>query len=75
MRLYVTGGAGFIGSALINKMVENHYVKVYDNLSFGNKKFLNISENDFILGDILDEKKLLEALIVIYTLLNQLILT
>lgn len=63
MKVFVTGGAGFIGSALINKMVENHYVKIYDNLSFGNKKFLNISDNDFILGDILDEEKLLGALI------------
>jgi UDP-glucose 4-epimerase len=63
MKIFVTGGAGFIGSALINKMTKNHSVKIYDNLSFGNKKFLNISDNDFILGDILDKENLLEALI------------
>lgn len=34
----VTGGAGFIGSRLVEKLVENHQVKVIDNLSSGKKE-------------------------------------
>jgi UDP-glucose 4-epimerase len=37
----VTGGAGFIGSHLVDKLVEKHYVLVLDNFSSGFKENIN----------------------------------
>jgi len=43
MRILKTGGAGFIGSAIVPKLQsENHDVFVFDNLSFGNRDFIKI---------------------------------
>ena len=57
----ITGGAGFIGSHIADRMLENNYhVRIYDNLSTG--KIENIahinSHIEFIEGDIRDVKKL-----------------
>jgi len=42
MRIVVTGGAGFIGSHLVDKLVELGYeVAVVDNLSSGRREFVN----------------------------------
>lgn len=42
MKILVTGGAGFIGSHLVDKLIErNHQVVVIDNLATGKKKNLN----------------------------------
>ena len=59
MRILVTGGAGFIGSHLCERLVEDgHVVTALDNLSTGvasNLSGLSSSENfDFIEGSILD---------------------
>lgn len=40
MRYFVTGGAGFISSHLVDRLVEMGEVAVYDNLSSGRKKFI-----------------------------------
>lgn len=57
MKIIVTGGAGFIGSAIVPKLQsENHDVYVYDNLSFGNRAFINVADTHFCLGDIRDVK-------------------
>lgn len=63
MKIFVTGGAGFIGSHLVDKLLEKkHTITVYDNLSSGNKEFIkNHIENNninFIEGDLLDIEKL-----------------
>jgi len=59
MKVFVTGGAGFIGSHLVDKLIQDgHTVTCFDNLSSGNKKFLShLKDNDkltFIEGDLLD---------------------
>jgi len=61
MKALVTGGAGFIGSHIVDRLLKERYeVIVYDNLSTGNKKFLetNIKKIRFIQGDLLDKKTL-----------------
>jgi UDP-glucose 4-epimerase len=58
MKILVTGGAGFIGSAIVPKLQsEKHEVFVYDNLSFGNRQFITVDDDHFIMGDIRDAKK------------------
>lgn len=63
MKYFVTGGTGFIGSALVKQLIKNnHKIIVYDNLSSGNLNFLDDFKKNtnfqFIKGDILDSKKL-----------------
>ena len=66
IRSIVTGGAGFIGSNLVDKLVkEGHFVTVVDNLSTG--RYSNISHHSkkkvkFINLDILKTKNLVKAI-------------
>jgi UDP-glucose 4-epimerase len=56
MRILVTGGAGFIGSHIVDAYVEaGHSVFVVDDLSTGRREQVN-SRADFHLLDILDPK-------------------
>lgn len=58
-KILITGGAGFIGSAVIEHLQKlNHELFVIDNLSFGNRQFINISNNNFFEADILDKKRI-----------------
>ncbi|HEC91879.1 MAG TPA: NAD-dependent epimerase/dehydratase family protein [Candidatus Atribacteria bacterium] len=41
MKILVTGGAGFIGSHLVDRLVETNDVTVIDNLSSGKEEFVN----------------------------------
>jgi len=63
-RIFITGGAGFIGSTLIGKLIEDNEIVAYDNLSrnalqsskaYGHKN-LTLKQ-----GDILDSESLKEA--------------
>ena len=65
MNIFVTGGAGFIGSFLTKSLLENGYsVTIYDSLVNSSedkaKKLEKLGAN-FICGDITDLKKLSES--------------
>jgi UDP-glucose 4-epimerase len=58
MQFLVTGGAGFIGSALANQLVrEGHSVRVIDDLSAGDPARL-LPDVNFTRGDVCDKPKL-----------------
>lgn len=58
MNILVTGGAGYIGSVLVNELLdENHIVTVIDNLKYNQFSLQQncINQNfDFIKGDVFD---------------------
>ena len=67
MNAFITGGAGFIGSHLVDSLLLNHdSVTVYDNLSSGQKSFLqqhfNNKDFTFVHADLLSLKKLTKTL-------------
>jgi len=58
MKFFVTGGAGFLGAALVNRLVEQgHRVRVLDDLSAGDQSRLD-SRAIFTRGDTRDIPKL-----------------
>ncbi len=61
-KIFITGGAGYVGTVLSNRLIENGYkVTVYDLLIYGNNlkqhKNLNV-----IQGDLRDQNKLINSL-------------
>ncbi len=65
MKIIVTGGAGFIGSNIVDAFIENgHDVTVVDDLSSGsldnlspNAKFIKSDIRDLAIGKVFDENK------------------
>jgi UDP-glucose 4-epimerase len=67
MHYFITGCAGFIGSSLTDRLLQNgHHVTGYDNLSTGIMTFLanakQSSNFTFIQGDLLDREKLEQSM-------------
>lgn len=67
MKYFVTGGAGFIGSHIVDRLMKNRKeVTVYDNLSSGKKEFVGTHEGKknfrFVKGDLLDQELLKETI-------------
>lgn len=59
--ILVTGGAGFIGSHLVDWLIERgHEVRVIDNLSSGNPDFVN-DNAEFIKGDLRNHEDALNS--------------
>ncbi|MEK6872351.1 MAG: NAD-dependent epimerase/dehydratase family protein, partial [Nanoarchaeota archaeon] len=58
MKILITGGAGFIGSWIVDTLLENsHEVIIIDNLSTGKKENINVGAT-FYHADITDQKKI-----------------
>ena len=70
MKVLVTGGAGFIGSALVKRLIKDGaYVDIIDNLWRGtkdnlinNNSYVIDMENNFFLSDLTDYSKCLEII-------------
>jgi len=65
-KILITGGAGYIGTALIPKLLDNGYeVTVYDSLTYDGNVLIPFFQNKnfhFIKGDILERSKLKSAI-------------
>jgi UDP-glucose 4-epimerase len=63
--IVITGGAGFIGSALIGRLVERNRIVVYDNLtrnSLASRPYRDHANLQVIRGDVLDIDPLADAM-------------
>jgi UDP-glucose 4-epimerase len=65
-RFFVVGGAGFIGSHLVERLVVRGHVTVFDNLSVGRRAFIEAplatGRCELVVGDMLDLPALEAAL-------------
>jgi UDP-glucose 4-epimerase len=66
MRYFVTGGAGFIGSNLVDRLLaDGHAVTAYDNFATGRRSFLEQAHGHagfrLVEGDLLDLPRLRQA--------------
>ena len=66
MDYFVTGGAGFIGSHVVDRFAQRNYVTVYDNLSSGREEFiqhhLGRKNFSFVKADLLDVSRLFKEM-------------
>jgi UDP-glucose 4-epimerase len=56
-KIFISGGAGFIGASLISRLIDDNFIVVYDNLSrnsLKDRRLENHSNLRVVQGDILD---------------------
>lgn len=61
-RILVTGGAGFIGSAVAERLATDNFVTVFDNFSTGKRENLATVPDQVIDGDVRDQAALVSVL-------------
>lgn len=64
-QIFITGGAGFVGSMLTGRLVEHNRIVIYDNLSrdsLSGKPFKNHPNLTIVEGDVLDLEHLSQAM-------------
>lgn len=64
-RVFITGGAGFIGTSLIKRIIDNNRIVVYDNLHRNAIKYSGLLKHPnmrFIQGDVLDSDKVAKSI-------------
>ncbi|MBP7828551.1 MAG: NAD-dependent epimerase/dehydratase family protein [Kiritimatiellae bacterium] len=64
-KIFITGGAGFIGSTLIGRLVEQNEIVAYDNLArnaLQTQAYKNHPNLQLIVGDVLDYDSLAKAM-------------
>ena len=59
--ILITGGAGYIGSHIVERLVKKKNIIILDNLITGYKRLIN-KKAKFIKGDIKDKKKLIKII-------------
>lgn len=65
-KIFITGGAGFIGSSLTGRLIDHNQVIIFDNLdrnSLRDKKFKNHHHLKLIKGDVRDFQKVSQAML------------
>ncbi len=65
MRIFITGGAGFIGSTLIGRLIDNNQITVFDDFrrdSLSGKPFSAHPNLKIVKGDVLDPIALTNAM-------------
>lgn len=64
-RIFVTGGAGFIGSMLIGRLIDRNQITVYDDFrrdALSRKPYATHSNLSILKGDVLDSAQLRKAM-------------
>ena len=64
-RIFITGGAGFIGSTLIGRLIEQNPITVYDDFrrdSLSDKPYASHPNLTVVKGDVLDPVGLAQAM-------------
>lgn len=64
-KIFITGGAGFIGSALVGRLIEENEVVIYDNYARNSLQYKAYNDHPnltCIEGDILDYDRLADAM-------------
>ena len=65
-KIFVTGGAGFIGTSLIRRLINDNEIVIYDNFHRNSLKNTNLEKHpnvETIKGDVLDIEKLKKSII------------
>src|SRR5262245_11153842 len=63
--VFITGGAGFIGTAVAARLAGSNRVTLFDNLhnnALTNTRLCELSTVEFIEGDVCDLRRLLDAM-------------